>query len=122
VEHGVSIERVPQQPKSPESGLKTGAERHEQSSEPTAVVADTNGLIGVFPTPVARDQSVTDDSAATSVPAIANDDDLIEREWVDRAKKIVADTRDDPYKQEQAVTELQKDYQKKRYGRKRGGA
>ena len=53
----------------------------------------------------------------SSTPLTANDDDLIEKEWVDRAKKIVAETKDDPYRREAAVSQLQKDYQKKRYGR-----
>jgi Txe/YoeB family toxin of Txe-Axe toxin-antitoxin module len=50
-------------------------------------------------------------------PAVAADDDLIEKEWVDKAKKIVADTKSDPYKQEQEVSKLQADYLKKRWGK-----
>ncbi len=59
----------------------------------------------------------TDDS-----PAIAADDDLIEKEWVDRAKKIIADTRDDPARREKEVGRLQVDYLKKRYGKELGAA
>jgi len=54
----------------------------------------------------------TDDS-----PAIAADDEVIEKEWVDKAKKIVTDTKDDPYRQEKEVSKLQADYLKKRYGK-----
>jgi hypothetical protein len=50
-------------------------------------------------------------------PASASDDDVIEKEWVDKAKKIVTQTKDDPYKQEQEVSKLQADYLKKRYGK-----
>lgn len=50
-------------------------------------------------------------------PAAAADEDLIEKEWVDRAKKIVASTKNDPYLQEQEVSKLQADYLKKRYGK-----
>jgi hypothetical protein len=50
-------------------------------------------------------------------PLAASDEDLIEKEWVDKAKKIVALTRDDPFKQEQEVSRLQADYLKKRYGK-----
>jgi hypothetical protein len=50
-------------------------------------------------------------------PLVANDDDLIEKEWVNRAKKIVSDTKYDPYLQEREVSKLQADYLKKRYGK-----
>lgn len=50
-------------------------------------------------------------------PMSASDEDLIEKEWVDKAKKIVAQTRDDPYTQEKEVSKLQADYLKKRYGK-----
>jgi len=68
---------------------------------------------------------VTDDSSVTPLPVddnptVANDDDLIEKEWVDRAKKIIVETKDDPYKREQEVGKLQADYLKKRYGKELG--
>ena len=63
-------------------------------------------------TPVADD--------ATANPTIAADDDLIEKEWVDKAKKIIADTKDDPYRREQEVNKLQADYLRKRYGKELG--
>lgn len=49
-------------------------------------------------------------------PSAAGDVDVIEKEWVDQANKIVEQTRDDPYIQEEAVESLQQDYLKKRYG------
>jgi hypothetical protein len=60
---------------------------------------------------------VTDD-----LPLAANDDDLIEREWVDKAKKIIVETKDDPYRREQEVGRLQADYLRKRYGRELGAS
>lgn len=53
-------------------------------------------------------------------PTVANDDDLIEKEWVDKAKKIIAETQDDPYRREQEVNKLQIDYLRKRYGKELG--
>ena len=50
-------------------------------------------------------------------PLVAGDDDLIEKEWVDKAKKIIQQTRSDPYTQEKEVSKLQADYIKKRYGK-----
>lgn len=55
--------------------------------------------------------------ATSDVPAVAGDDEVIEKEWVDKAKKIVSQTKDDPYQQEKEVSKLQADYLKKRYGK-----
>lgn len=62
-------------------------------------------------------QPVADDN-----PIIAGDDDLIEKEWVDKAKKIITDTKDDPYRREREVNKLQADYLRKRYGKELGNA
>ncbi len=63
----------------------------------------------------------TDGAAAAPIsignPLVAADDDLIEKEWVDKAKKIIEQTRSDPYAQEKEVSKLQADYMKKRYGK-----
>lgn len=58
----------------------------------------------------------------SSNPISANDDDVIEKEWVSRAKQILSQTRDDPYAREKAINELQKDYLMKRYGKQLGSA
>lgn len=57
-------------------------------------------------------QPVVDDN-----PAAAADEDLIEKEWVDKAKKVIAETKHDPFLQEQAVSRLQADYLQKRYNK-----
>lgn len=51
------------------------------------------------------------------IPVVAADEDLIEKQWVDAAKNIVAKTRSDPYEQGQAISRLQADYLHKRYGK-----
>lgn len=52
----------------------------------------------------------------TGVPSVAGDVDVIEKEWVNQANKIVDQTKNDPHSQEEAVEALQIDYLKKRYG------
>src|SRR5690606_30294000 len=41
---------------------------------------------------------------------IADDADLIEKEWVERAKEIVHKTKDNPYLQNKAITKMKADY------------
>jgi len=105
----------------PELDNKNSAERNEQPAETSAILADVN-LTTILPTPVIGNISVAKDTTIGDTPLVANDDDLIEKEWVDKAKKIVSETRNNPYGREEAVNKLQVDYLKKRYGRELGAA
>lgn len=50
-------------------------------------------------------------------PQIADDTDLIEKEWVDKAKQIVEHTKHDPYQQNNEMNKIKADYLKKRYNK-----
>ncbi len=108
----------------PETGVG-GIERQEQlvqavRAEQTAVPPV---ILPIPALPVSDDVSASAvGQPAVSTPAVANDDDLIEKEWVDKAKKVLAETKDDPYRREQEVGRLQADYLAKRYGRKLGSS
>jgi hypothetical protein len=56
-------------------------------------------------------------TASAGIPAIADDVDLIEKEWVAKAKEIVAETKDDPYSQNKEMTKVKAEYIKKRYNK-----
>ncbi len=60
-----------------------------------------------------------DSGSIMSAPSVADDVDVIEKAWVEKAKSIVKQTKDDPYTQEKHVSSLQEDYQRKRYGKER---
>jgi hypothetical protein len=47
----------------------------------------------------------------------AQDSDLIEKEWVEKAKEIVERTRHDPFLQNREITKMKADYMKKRYNK-----
>ena len=53
----------------------------------------------------------------SAVPATARDIDLMEDEWVKDLKKMVVETKGDPYAREVRFKEMQIDYLKKRYNR-----
>lgn len=61
----------------------------------------------------------SDDSTTTSPGSlqIADDGDLIEKEWVSKAKAIVDKTSQDPYKQSEELTGFKADYMQKRYNK-----
>ncbi len=52
-----------------------------------------------------------------NMPAIADDTDLIEKEWVVKAKEIVSRTKNDPYQQNKEVERVKAEYLKKRYNK-----
>ncbi len=72
------------------------------------------------PAPVPTQVVQVAEDGPAGYPISANDDDNIEREWVDRAKQIILQTKDDPRAREKAIGALQRDYLEKRYGKKLG--
>lgn len=103
-----------------EAQPKENAERQiENGNDLSSTARDQAMPLPVLPTPIVAPvaNSSADDDSTIITPAVAADDDIIEKEWVDRAKKIVSDTRDDPYEQKKEVGYLQRSYLKKRYGK-----
>ena len=62
---------------------------------------------------------VTDVSKATnsSTPSVADDSDLIEKEWVQKAKEIISKTQSNPYQQSKELSIFKADYMQKRYNK-----
>jgi len=106
-----------------------GINSPESRIEQTSAGANGNGITPATLPAIAIAAPIIDDGVVdinTTVndnnPLTAGDDDLIEKEWVEKAKKIVSETHDDPYMQDEAVSQLQADYINKRYGRQLGSS
>ncbi len=84
---------------------------------PSVPIEPSAPLPGVPAVPLPQFDQATVPSLMPTAPQIADDADLIEKEWVDKAKEIVEHTRDDPYKQNQGVNKLKADYIQKRYNK-----
>lgn len=70
--------------------------------------------------PVVSPTAGTGHLAALSGPTAglaANDADLIEKEWVDKSKQIIAANREDPYKQKNEMSRAKVDYVQKRFNK-----
>jgi hypothetical protein len=74
---------------------------HLTRAQVAAAIAAMPGPTGAVPT--------------VQAPAVANDQDVVEPEWVDAAEKVIAQTANNPYQEEEAFEDLQVDYLKKRY-------
>lgn len=95
--------------------------RPEKQPEVGSVQAEARQVaMPSLPTAVVPDDTATSSSSADDASLVAKDDDLIEKEWVDKAKHILATTKDDPYTREREIGKLQAEYIRKRYGREIG--
>jgi hypothetical protein len=120
--YGQSMERVAEG-LTPEKTIERRGEQLERQHEVPSeggqpAVAPTSLALPMVPPPAIA--TPADPPVVDNTPLAANDDDLIEKEWVDKAKKIIAETKDDPYRREQEVGRLQADYLRKRYGKELG--
>lgn len=66
----------------------------------------------VLPTTAIQGSMQVDDSHL-----IADDSDVIEKEWVDRAKKIIAATANDPFVEARELSKLKANYMSKRFNK-----
>lgn len=88
-------------------------------SKQTAAPSITQPVLPAAPDPTVV--APTDDQAVTSAPktktVAAHDSDRIERQWVERAKTIVAQTKDDPYRQKNEMSQVKADYIQQRFNK-----
>ncbi len=96
-----------------------GVESHEQDTGisqagPQAASGTTITLPSVHPT---ADDAATSQTTGAQTPPTAADDDVIEKEWINKAKTVLNHTKGDPYTKEREVSKLQADYLQKRYGK-----
>lgn len=78
--------------------------------------ADPAQLAQPVPMPHVQDDKVTQ-SSTDDDNLSAEDNELIEKEWVQKAKQIIERTAEDPHKQKDEITAFSASYLKKRYGK-----
>ena len=70
------------------------------------------------PAAPAQDSNVVLNAPVTTDSGlVAADADLIEKEWITRAKDIVAKTADDPYHQKKEISKVKAEYIQKRFNK-----
>lgn len=106
------LEVKPAQPIEELRNLESHEQKQSAVNNATAIAAT---LPVVLPQPVASDDATT--LSLGQAATLASNDDVIEKEWVTRSKRIVKETKGDPYRKEHEVSKLQADYVKKRYGK-----
>lgn len=102
---------------SPEFGA-AAPEKQAALAPPAALPISTTPL--AQQTPQVSDNTASDDVSKTSkgvVSKVIEDKDLIEKEWVEKAKAIIEKNREDPYKQTEGLTEVKAEYLEKNYNK-----
>jgi len=121
MEQGIANYAPPQQVERP---VFDSGEHFEQRSEQlttTASTPDPDAVAAPIPPPSPEAQAPTTTSAPeTAAPTTAKDGDLIEREWVQKAKQILTETHEDPHARSDRIQALQAAYLFERYNRKIG--
>jgi hypothetical protein len=97
----------------------------DQSTAPSSSADDTAHVLPTVHGPTVNSvqpsaypgQTMSIDSALVPIPDTAEDNDLIEKEWVLKAKQIVEQTAEDPFLQQQELSKIKAEYLKKRYNK-----
>lgn len=87
-----------------------------ETGQATTSAAGTSSASVTASSPVVSNPQTGSVSSGSS-PQIADDVDLIEKEWVERAKRIVEQTKNDPHQQSEELHATKDDYQLKRFNR-----
>ena len=101
--------------KAPVAG-EAGPANNEPTQAANDAVAAAMSSVAAIPA-VATPLPTPDPAASSATTAIADDADVIEKEWVDKAKRIVAETKGDPHKKSQELTGLKREYIETRFGK-----
>ena len=94
--------------------LKVAPMPGEKLTQATSAVSQAVSTIPTIPIQI---QVADDTSSQAGTPVVADDSDVIEKEWVDKAKEIVTRTQGDPHAKSNELTGLKKEYIQKRYGK-----
>lgn len=113
VEHGAASE-------APKNAAQEGISTQPNVAANT--ISQPPQTLPLPPAPTATQAAQQTPTAASSttisdVPSTADDADLIEKEWVVKAKTIVNGTLDDPYNQSKQLTAIKANYLQKRYNK-----
>lgn len=95
----------------------------EHAPNPAGTAPASNPLMPVInlpapsaPLPSVATSNVTNTTTSAN-PSVADDADLIEKEWVQKAKDIIKKTQNDPHVQSKELNLFKADYMQKRYNK-----
>ena len=115
---------VPKQPGRVESAPNNTPEQMPTTELPNPSAPPQNPVIDTDPATIAKPTAplnpIIDNQTPVNVPTSglpADDADLIEKQWVVKAKQIVEQTKNDPYVQNQEISKVKAEYISKRFNK-----
>jgi hypothetical protein len=114
------VENAPSSPIEENSQqLESGVSPIEQVPLPSSGGTQAIQPLTMPLTPIQPPAQLPVDGNSSSIPGmkLIQDKDLIEKEWVNKAKAIVESTKENPYKQSESLTMLKVDYMKKEFNK-----
>ncbi len=103
--------------KNPELGVNPIQATQLSNAGDPAVTTTTNQPVDPLPINNVSNPVASNKDNNSAQPLIADDVDLIEKEWVEKAKQIVNQTKDDPHTQNKELNNFKAGYIKKRYNK-----
>jgi hypothetical protein len=101
----------------PEKTLVVSPENSPQKQSPQAASQTASDLALPATAITAVDNQTGHSAPTTDDTSKASDGDRIEKEWIDRAKTVVARTKDDPFEQKNAMSKVKAEYIQKRFNK-----
>lgn len=102
---------------SPESGAAV-AEKSTGLTQSALAAVSTNPMPQTVPLQGQQaDTSGVSNTSKGVVSKVIDDKDLIEKEWVEKAKSIINQNRDNPHKQTEELTGVKAEYLEKNYNK-----
>lgn len=112
VQGNLENQQTPEKPATPETALTP-----KQPSTTTTTPVSTDDLMTQVDESHSNSKTAEVPTTENVVNNVVDEGDLIEKEWVEKAKQIVEKTRDDPHKQSEELNVFKADYMKQRYNK-----
>lgn len=111
-ERGIeAVKGLPEQDKQASEGAP-GKQTSPPASQALPAIPDVPTAVPAGP---AQDDSQIVVSSPKTAKLPAADSNRIEKQWIEKAKEIVAETKSDPYKQKNEMSRAKADYIQKRF-------
>lgn len=101
--------------------LPTKSPENKQQTQSVAASSDAASAIALpsqaIATSLSSDDPASDPLAAASSAGTDTDKDRIDKVWLDKAKTVIAKTKDDPFTQKQQISQVKAQYIKTRFNK-----
>ena len=99
-----------------ESGQSEAGAGKQQPAALNAVLQIPVDIPAAAPVAIPAD-TTQDDQSASGTDLHQTDSRVMEAQWVERAKKVIAQTKDDPHAQKQKMSQVKAEYIRKRFNK-----